>query len=134
MTPQLTQLTRYLDERGRLYRLTPVDDLPFGERIVQLERLVEHLWTLGRSLGCDLGPLPTVIYRGASIEPPAELLRRLTYLETEVLCTFLMCGLGQAHSRALFEVGMSKPDKPSPDFRVIVDDTFNAEQEDPFQD
>lgn len=129
MTPQLTQLTRYLDERGRLYRLSPISDLPPGERITQLERIVDNLWSLSRAMGCDLGTLPTVIYRGDSLAPSAELLKRLSYLETEVLCTFLVLGLGQAHSRALFEIGMSKPEKPSPDFQVIVDDTFYAESQ-----
>lgn len=134
MTPQLTQLTRYLDERGRLYRLHPVDALPFGERIIQLERIFERLHAVSAALGCDCGPRPTILYRGDGIAPPEDLLRHLTYLEIEILCTFLMCGLGDAHSRALFEVGITGINKPAPNFKIIVDDTYYTSAEDPFED
>jgi hypothetical protein len=119
-----------MEARGRLFRLTPVTGLPLAERYSQIERLTDALWRVGQELGISMGPQPTLLMTGDSIAPPATLLARLSLLETEVLATFLMCGIGAAHSQALYQLAITGPGKPSPNFRQIIDDVYNDHSDD----
>jgi len=130
MNPQLTQLTRYMQTRGRTFRLAPVTGLPLPERFSQIERLVDRLWALSDRFGISLGKKPTVVSTGAELAPPSEALHAVTELEVEVLCTFLVLGLGDVHSRAVFLFANSLIETPSPNFRKIIDECYNIDPSD----
>lgn len=130
MTPQITQVCRYMEDRSRIVRLQPATGLPHIERYSQFERILDALWDTAREFGIGLGPKPTIILTGDSISPPPALLARLTLLETEVLATFIMVGLGDAHSRALHALAITGPDKPSPNYRRIIEEVYDSPVED----
>lgn len=129
MTPTLVQLTRYMSDRERIFRLRPPTGIPLVERYSQVERLVDELWTTTSRLGFSLGPKPTITSTGTSYYA-FEVLHSLTRLETEVLCTFLMTGLGEAYTRAILTLAQHPPAKPSPDFREVFDDVYACNDKD----
>jgi hypothetical protein len=122
---QLHQIAHYMEDRGRMVRMTPVTGLPHAERYSQTERLIDSLWDFSRELGLNLGARPTIILTGDAIAPAPALLARLTVLHAEVLATFVMCGILSAESRALREFTCTPPGKPTPNFRTIIDEEYN---------
>lgn len=125
---QLHQVSCYLADRGRSYRLAPVTELRSVEAFDQVERLFNALWRVGSSLNLQLGNKPTIIRTGANTLNLPELLQSLTSLEIEVLATFLMTGLGAAHSRAVYELVRTPLGKPSPQYKIILDETFTDDE------
>jgi hypothetical protein len=118
-----------MEDRGRIVRLNPATGVPHHERYSQMERVIDALWDSARELGISLGAKPTMILTGDAISPPSTLLARLTTLETEVLATFIMVGIGDAHARAVHALATTPPGKPSPNYRTIIEDVFNQDVE-----
>ncbi len=127
MTPQLSHITSYMEARGRIVRLQPATGLPNAERYSQVERVVDSLWAVARDLGISLGTRPTLILTGDGMAPPPTMLASLTALETEALATFIMCGLGDAHSQAVWKFASTPLGKPSPNYRIIIDDVYGQD-------
>lgn len=94
--------------------------------------MVDGLWQAADTLGISLGPRPSLVLTGAPMSPPHSVLLNLTLLETEVLCTFAMCGLIHAHGRAVYELLQQPIGTPSPNFRKVVDEVYSidTDQED----
>lgn len=130
MTPQLVQVARYMEERGRIIRLNPATGIPVIERYSQIERIVEALWKVGREFGISMGPQPTLIQTGDAIAPHGTLLAVLSELEIEVLAMFIMAGLGQAHARAVYALALNPIGHPQPNFRTIVDEVYHRNDPD----
>lgn len=130
MNPQIIQVCKYMEDRSRIVRLRPATGIPHAERFSQLERIINALWDTARELGIDIGARPTLILTGDAISPPGTLLARLTVLETEVLATFIMLGISDAHSRAIYELALTGPGKPSPNYREIIEDVYELPTED----
>ena len=122
MNQPLTLTASYMSHHGRTVRHRPTETIPTTERYEQAERLLVLTWELAQSLGMATGPRPHVVTTGIGPRPIETLLGVLVSLETEVLATFLMLGLGTAYDSGLYELGLSVEERRVPDFRRIIDD------------
>ena len=130
MNNQLSQVANYLAIRGRVVRYRPPTGIPAGERFTQMERLLDAVWQLAPTMGIELGRRPTIIYTGAPISPPSAILGRLTVLLIETLAFFHVTGLSPALSRALLTYTSRTTNEGTPNFNIILDETFSEEETD----
>ena len=132
MNQPLTLTSSYMSHHGRTVRTRPTNNVPTQERYDQAERLIVLTWELAQAFGIATGPRPRLVTTGVGPLPVESLLGNLVTLETEVLATFLMLGLGTAYESGLYELGLSLTERRAPDYRRIIDDlsdTVNPEWE-----
>lgn len=137
MTSHKSQVSTWMDARGRTVRYQPATGIPVYERFTQAERMLTNMWSLCRFLGIDPGPKPTLLQTHFLLEPPATTLEGVTELLVEVWATAHMLGIGSAVDRGVYAYTARTQSDPSPNYHVIVDETFaeeDAEQEDIFTD
>lgn len=117
-------------QNERAVRYRPPVSIPSQERFIQMERLLEAVWETASILGLHIGQRPTPIITGDGLSGAPIVLGKLAQLEIEVGATVLMCGLGDAITRAIFETAKDTPHRPNfPNYRIIVDDSYPEEED-----
>lgn len=123
MHEQRHQIAQYLAARGRVTRYSIPTAIPAGERVAQVEHLVNTLWPLAASLGIDLGKKPTIIYSCAPLAAPSAILGLTAVHLVETLAVFNMTGLAMSATSAIRRVSEAPISAPHPYLTDLLDDS-----------